>query len=78
MEPGRNTEQNEAVKGREIKAVVTKRKLKEFDEKMEDLQYWLGRPAVERVRTVTFLVTQSLKKGQRMDKSIVVKKQMKP
>ena len=56
---------------RSIKPVVNKQSLKAFDEKEQDLEYWLGRPAEERLAAVTFIISQSLIKGQRMDKTMV-------
>lgn len=62
---------------RSIMPVVTKQPLKAFDEKKQDLEYWLNRPAKERLAAVTFIISQSLKKGQRMDKTIVHFKKLK-
>ncbi len=62
---------------RSIMPVVTKKPLKALDEKKQDLEYWLSRPAKERLAAVTFIISQSLKKGQRMDKTIVHFKKMK-
>ena len=62
---------------RSIMPVVTKQPLKELDEKKQDLEYWLGRPAKERLAAVTFIISQSLKKGQRMDKTILHVKKLK-
>lgn len=56
---------------RSVLTVVTKKPVKEFDEKKQDLEYWLSRPVKERLAAVTFIISQSLKKGQRMDKTIV-------
>lgn len=62
---------------RSIMPVVTKQPLNALDEKKQDLEYWLSRPAKERLAAVTFIISQSLKKGQRMDKTIVHFKKMK-
>lgn len=56
---------------RSIVPVVVRQPLKTLDEKKQDLEYWLSRPAKERLAAVTFIVFQSLKKGQRMDKTMV-------
>ena len=56
---------------RSIVSVVVRQSLKTLDEKKQDLEYWLSRPAKERLAAVTFIVSQSLKKGQRMDKTMV-------
>ncbi|MBV8389672.1 MAG: hypothetical protein JO080_07730 [Mucilaginibacter sp.] len=56
-----------------IVPVVRKAALKDIDEELEDMNYWLSRPAHERMAAVTQLISKSLKPGQRMDKTIVVK-----
>lgn len=62
---------------RSIMPVITKQPLKALDEKKQDLEYWLSRPAKERLAAVTFIISQSLKKGQRMDKTMVHVKKLK-
>jgi hypothetical protein len=62
---------------RSIVAIVTNQPLKALNEKKQDLQYWLSRPPKERLAAVTFIVSQSLKKGQRMDKTMVQVKKIK-
>lgn len=57
--------------------VVRTSALHEIDEKKEDLAYWLSRSPEERIAAVTFIVLQSLKAGQRMNRSIVQKRKMK-
>lgn len=56
---------------RSIVPVVTKQPLKVFDERMQDLEYWLSRPAKKRLAAVTFIISQNLEKGQRLDKTYV-------
>lgn len=56
---------------RSIMPVVTKQPLKVFDERMQDLEYWLSRPAKKRLAAVTFIISQNLEKGQRLDKTYV-------
>ena len=58
-----------------IQAVVRKGPMKEIDEQ-EDLLYWLSRAPKERIEAVTFIISQSLKPGQRLDRSAVVKKRL--
>ncbi len=62
---------------RSIVPVVTKQPLKALNEKKQDLKYWLSRHPKERLAAVTFIVSQSLKKGQRMDKTMVQVKKIK-
>lgn len=57
--------------------VVTKRVLGDFDEAAEDIRYWLTRPVEERIAAVTFLVSQTLSKGERLDKTIVSKRNIR-
>ncbi len=58
---------------RNIFPVVRKVAMKEANDDNRDLEYWLSQPVIKRAEAVTFLVTQMLKKGQRMDKSVVNK-----
>lgn len=62
---------------RSIQPVVCKQPLQTLNEKKQDLDYWLGRPAKERLAAVTFIISQSLEKGQLMDKTIVQVKKVK-
>jgi hypothetical protein len=62
---------------RRIAHVVRKVPLKEANDTMRDLDYWLAQPAVERIATVTYLMSQFIEKGQRLDKSIIVKRKLK-
>ncbi len=57
--------------------VVRKGMLHEVDEEGEDVQYWQSKPPRERIAAVTFMVSQCLTKGQRMDKSILKKRRLK-
>lgn len=59
-----------------IVPVLRRAKLKEIDEKHEDVAYWLSRPPNERVAAVTRLIAMHLKPGQRMDKTYVIKRKL--
>ncbi|RYG49681.1 MAG: hypothetical protein EOO01_12210 [Chitinophagaceae bacterium] len=61
---------------RSIQLVCTSRPIKSIPEE-EDFMYWLSRPVIERLRAITTIVSQSLSEGQRMDKSVVVKRKLK-
>jgi len=61
-----------------IVPVVRKAMLKEIDEEYEDMLYWLSRPPHERMAAVTQLRSFSLKPGQRMDKTVVIKRKLHP
>jgi len=51
------------------KTAIRKVKLKEANDYERDLEYWLQQPVSKRMEAVTFLSMQSLKPGQRMDKT---------
>lgn len=56
-------------KVRKIAMVVNKYNMYEHDQAADDLSYWLSKTPLERISAVTFLVNQTLKLGQRMDKT---------
>lgn len=58
-----------------IQAVVRKGPMKELDEQ-QDLLYWLSRSPKERIEALTFIVSQYLKPGQRLDKTAVSKRKL--
>lgn len=62
------------VKQRNIVPVLNKSPLRFHDEKYKDLEYWLEQPVIERLRAVTFLVSQYVGKSLSMDKTAVTKK----
>ena len=61
-----------------IVPVVRKALLKEIDESYEDMLYWLSKSPQERIAAVTALRAHSLKPGQRLDKTVVIKRKMHP
>jgi hypothetical protein len=61
-----------------IVPVVRKALLKEIDEENEDMLYWLSRPPEERIAEVTRLRSHFMKPGQRMDKTVVIKRLLHP
>lgn len=62
----------------EIVPIVRKAVLKEIDESYEDMIYWLSRPPHERIAEVTRLRSFSVKPGERLDKTIVIKRLLHP
>lgn len=61
-----------------ITPVLHKEQLKSFDEKMNDLNYWLAQPLIKRLEAVTFLISQTVDlKTTRMDKSHLVRRKLK-
>jgi len=67
----------EVIPNREIAMVVNRVPMRTHDEEAADRAYWLSRPPAERLRAVTQLSMQFLAKGQRMDKTHVVRKSNK-
>ena len=61
-----------------IAPVVRKAVLKEIDEGYEDMLYWLSKTPQERIAAVTQLRSHSLSPGQRMDKTVVIKRKLHP
>jgi hypothetical protein len=61
-----------------IAPVLHKAPLKSFDEKKNDLNYWLTQPLIKRLEALTFLISQTVDlKTTRMDKSHVVRRKLK-
>jgi hypothetical protein len=61
-----------------IAPVLHKAPRKSFDEKMDDLKYWLAQPLVKRLEAVTFLISQTVDlTTTRMDKTHVVRRKLK-
>lgn len=58
-------------KNRHIAPVLKRVLMKDTNEEQQDMEYWLSRPVKERAAAVTFIISQSLQKGQRMDKTKV-------
>lgn len=56
--------------------VVKKAKMRELDDSYEDMQYWLTKTPQERIAAVTHLRSAFLQDGQRMDKTVVVKRKL--
>jgi hypothetical protein len=61
-----------------IAPFVRRATLKEIDESYEDMLYWQSRPPLERVAEVTRLRSHFLKPGQRLDKTVVIKRKLHP
>jgi hypothetical protein len=53
--------------------VARKVLMKDANDDENDLRYWLSQPVQKRAEATTFLIMQMLKKGQRMDKTIINK-----
>ncbi len=59
---------------RKIVPVVRRVLMKDANDDLRDLEYWVSRPVNERLAAVTSIISESLRKGERMDKSKLVKK----
>lgn len=55
--------------------VVRKVAMKDACDTARDWEYWLSQSPSKRLEAVTFIITQSLEKNARMDKTVVSKKQ---
>jgi hypothetical protein len=61
-----------------IVPIVRKALLKDIDEGYEDMLYWLSKTPQERMAEVTRLRSHFLKPGQRLDKTILIKRLLHP
>jgi hypothetical protein len=61
---------------RKIAPLLRRVMMKDANDEQHDLEYWLGRPVKERAAAVTYIISKSLTKGQRMDKTKLVKKRI--
>lgn len=59
---------------RKIVPIVRHIAMHEHDDQKHDVIYWLSRPPAERIKAVTLLRSQFIEKGERMDKTHVVKR----
>ena len=59
-----------------IVPVVRKAILKDIDESYEDMLYWLSKTPTERMAAMTQLRSGSLTPGQRLDKTVVIKRKL--
>lgn len=66
-----------AIPPRKMAMVANRVNMRQHDDEAADLAYWLSRPAKERLEAVTSLSAQFMKKGQRMDRSHVVKRRVR-
>ena len=56
--------------------VVKRVRMKDNDEAYEDMLFWLSRTPQERIAAVTQLRSAFIKEGERMDKTVVIRKKM--
>ncbi len=60
-----------------IVPIVRKAKLKDIDESLEDITYWLARSPQERIAAVTKIIRLSVDQGKKMDKTHVVRRKLR-
>ncbi len=65
------------IQARKIIPILRKVALKEANDYRQDLNYWMAKTPVERLSAVTFLVRQSIKMDQKMDKTNIIKRKLK-
>ncbi len=63
--------------GRLIEPVVRKVPMKDGADAANDLAFWQTQPVFKRLAAVTSIISQSLKNGERMDKTFVRQKMMR-
>ena len=59
-----------------IVPIVTKVRMRGGDEDYKDMLYWLSKTPQERIAAVTQLRSAVLNSGERIDKTIVIKRKM--
>ena len=67
----------QTIPGREMVLTAERVKMRSHNEESQNKAYWITRTPSERLRAATKLSMQMLKKGQRMDRSRVVKRKIR-
>lgn len=62
---------------RSIVPVVRKALLHEADDAKKDMNFWLSKSPLDRVSAVTELISYSMKRNKRLDKTKIVKRKLK-
>lgn len=66
----------DVISTRKIIPVVRRVSLKEANDYLKDVSYWLSKPPLERLSAVALIVRQSLDKERTMDKTKMVRKKL--
>jgi hypothetical protein len=66
-----------SVSSRSIIPVVRKVKMKGSGDEKRDLSFWLSKPPLFRVAAITEMITRTMDKAARMDKTRIVKRTLK-
>ncbi len=61
-----------------IQPVVRKVPMKQAADELNDLAFWYTQPVFKRLAAVTAIISQSLAHGERLDKTFVQQKMMRP
>ncbi len=61
-----------------IVPAIRKIRLREADDAKHVLDFWLSKTPLERLAAVTGIISHSLERLERMDKTIIVKRKLKP
>jgi len=62
---------------RKIEMVKRQLDMKTADQAADDLDYWLTKTPQERLAAVTFLIMQTLEPGERMDKTVFIRRTLR-
>jgi hypothetical protein len=68
---------SDSAKGRSIIPVVRKVKMKEAGDEKRNLAFWLSKPPLFRVAAITEMISRTMDKSGRMDKTRIVKRKLK-
>jgi hypothetical protein len=65
------------IQERKILPLLRKVVLKEANDYTQDLNYWMTKTPAERLSALSFLVRQSIKKDQKLDKTKIIKRKLR-
>jgi hypothetical protein len=65
------------IQERKILPILRKVVLKEANDYTQDLNYWMTKTPAERLSALSFLVRQSIKKDQNLDKTKIIKRKLR-
>lgn len=65
------------IQSRKMVPILRKVALKEANDYTQDLNYWMTKTPAERLSALTFLVRQTIKRDQKLDKTKIIKRKLK-
>lgn len=65
------------IQASKIMPIIRKVALKEANDYTQDLNYWMTKTPAERLSALTFLVRQTIKRDQKLDKTKIIKRKLK-